>query len=362
MLSSKLIIFGRLFAILPFSIFRDVANAIGVEGPFIAKTLLSTGVSSLVLIRDGTTLVAGTKTGSILVSSLRSNKIDVIQNLSWEQLEADEYDPKFPMFSLASSRDDESEMIFAGNGDRFVSIWRRDSNDFSFLCTLGPHTGWVKDIAYRKSTATLFSIGCNCIESWDCWKAEWNHLSKRKIENSPEMGSTLSSDLLSLCLIDDLCLVSGGVDGRMHLWSLDTLEIKPFFSCRSHDGRVNAMAFSAPLGFIFSVGHDGALVISEFQVGRLKTTLVVSVKGKPRLSTLCIIHEDLLGCRLALGTTCGQIIVMTAKVRQDNVSVVEENRIAIEDQAMIYTLRSCPIRRSILAGHAKGLVEISNLI
>lgn len=340
----------------------NLVYGLDVKGPLIPKQILTTGITSLASNKDRTTLVAGTKSGRILTAT---REVADNEQSAWVELPREEYGSKFPVYSLALGRDAEGEVLFAGAGDRLVSTWRKKSGSFRFSSTLGPHTGWVKDTKYHQKTDTLFSIGCNCIESWDCSQTPIRHVSKRAIENSPEMGSTLSSDLLSLCLIDDLCLVSGGVDGRVHLWSLDPLEMGPF-SYRCHDGRVNSLAYSATMGLIFSVGHDGMMVASTVKTDSLQVLSEVEVMGSPRLSTVFIIDEDASGssCKLALGTTDGRLIILTVEKSDDKTVMNEESRLELDGQPMIYSICSfhlpvsdgCPY--SILIGHATGMHQV----
>ena len=351
--------------------------ALIVEGPSSAATCLASNA-------DMTILIAGTKTGGMMVASRTTSRGRDQQRgaaggglpTTWEEVHSDDYRSKFPVYSIAfaGERDDGDEFFFAGAGDRFVSVWRRREKEergdssFEFVRTLGPHTGWVKALAYGGDANTLYSIGCNCIESWDVShvRDDVRHISKRTIENSPSMGSTLSGDLLSLCLIDGICLVSGGVDGRMHCWSLDPTVTKPFFTGRSHDGRVNAIVHHTPLGLIFSVGHDGMLLASILTTsggGGMETKAAFEVDGAPRLSALCIVDESPGGCQLGLGSTDGRVVIVRVTASEDDISIAEEYRLEVDGNPMIYSVCKSPARTigafgpSILVGHAKGLIE-----
>ena len=71
----------------------------------------------------------------------------------------------------------ETNYLVCGGGDRYVTIWEETkhiSNDkesppapWKVTARLGPHTGWVKDIVYNSKQKRIYSIGCNCIESWE---------------------------------------------------------------------------------------------------------------------------------------------------------------------------------------------------
>lgn len=331
------------------------------------QKVLTTGITSLARSGDGATIFAGTKDGRTLVSSGNL--------LEWDELPRKEEEPttRYPVYSLASGfcNDCEGELIFAGAGDRFISVWQKKGGNGSFITSLGPHTGWVKDVVYCQETSTLFSIGCNCIESWDCGQVESiSHVSKREIDNSPDMGSTLSSDLLSLCLIEGKGLLSGGVDGRIHLWSLDPLEIQPLSSSACHQGRVNAIVYSTTLDLAFSVGHDGRVVTSRLDANLVNLISDFEIAGTPRLSSISLLYEDATSCKLAVGTTDGQaILVSIDSGSRGSVKMTEECRLQIDDQPMVYSIcndidspgserNDCFQCFPMLVGHAKGMIEV----
>jgi WD40 repeat protein len=313
------------------------------------------GVTSLLAISDSGRIVAGTKSGKIFCSGSKD-----LGATPWVELEG--YDSKFPIFSLAAC----TESLFCGGGDRFISVWQDHETEYSLLTKLGPHTGWVKALEYEKHNQLLYSIGCNCIETWDCRNLDdICHLSKRSIENCPEQGSTLSSDLLSLCLLDDQRqLLSGGVDGRVHVWSSDTDSKTPLYSATVHDGRVNRLLFSAASGLVFSIGNDGQLVAFEVENNHsLAVKAALHVEGLPRLTAGLLVNSTTNKCELALGTADGRILFV-AVVKSDNsdmgVVMEETQQLIVNENAMVYALEKCHSEggMSIIAGHAEGLAQI----
>ena len=126
----------------------------------------------------------------------------------------------YPIFSMMSVPNDNSDScdhdLLAGGGDRYVTVWRKDkendSGAWKVVDQLGPHTGWVKDLAsinYAIQSTNdssidddgnicIFSIGCNCIEVWSVIDGKYQHIHKLQVDSSIEMGCTLSSDLLCL--------------------------------------------------------------------------------------------------------------------------------------------------------------------
>lgn len=197
----------------------------------VGQSILSKqGVTSLITLGASKKIFAGTKRGDLLVLEQR----EPFDGPSFEVAKSVKVDSKtFPVYSLASS----SEFLFCGCGDRYVSVLNLIESEGSHEQRLGPHTGWVKDIYYDSQSELLSSIGCNCIETWGRTprsERSWEHLKKRSIESSPTQGSTLSSDLLCLCGAGKGkdYFYSGGVDGRIHVWSVDPSMTEPLQSRR----------------------------------------------------------------------------------------------------------------------------------
>jgi len=180
-----------------------------------------------------------------------------------------------PIYSLAFDTD--CSHLFAGGGDRYVSVWKRPEMHDHGGCTrwmrtqrLGPHTGWVKDILFAAGDEQLVrSIGCNCIETWSKAtggdnddESNWTHNSKVSLESSPALGSTLSSDLLCLCQYQHGMFFAGGVDGRINLWGSSSSGARKetiVATVAAHGGRVNALVYEPRHGVLFSGSHDGTV-------------------------------------------------------------------------------------------------------
>mmetsp|Transcript_6715 Transcript_6715/g.13720 ORF Transcript_6715/g.13720 Transcript_6715/m.13720 type:complete len:531 (+) Transcript_6715:112-1704(+) len=255
----------------------------------------------------------------------------------------------YPIFSMASLpyhhrhsestvRSDCKQLILTGGADRFISVWEEESpctKDESATSSrwkikerLGPHTGWVKDIASIQLQhhndendsgrhVFLFSIGCNCIEVWkprdekenhdsgdDRAGSYYRHYHKLQVDSSVEMGCTLSSDLLCLAIHRYCCsendsvdsmigdastsnmmeplsqceLMAGGVDGRIHRWRIRGTSFVDSEATSAHEGRVNGIVICHKLKALVSIGNDGLLVcwkinnnesISDWQFAKL---------------------------------------------------------------------------------------------
>ena len=289
------------------------------------------GVTSLAFHPTRSTsarLMAGTKRGSLYqfdwnfkTDSFDSDPTEIIN--SQQQSSTVPY-PIYAMSSFGPTRIDDADdtdrgsmhqLLFCGSGDRYITVWHNkgkgtseeEEEGWSVVQRLGPHTGWVKALVPVETPAIklsasetknqplvggvrLHSIGCNRIETWDIFQTEseqeqqqemsptsqWRHTrTTRSIESCPNQGSTLSSDLLCLAAWQDK-LLSGGVDGRIHLWSSSPQQkMEPLQSIAAHQGRVNALATvalqqvsndhndnggtSASSCLLVSAGHDGAV-------------------------------------------------------------------------------------------------------
>ena len=449
----------------------------------LSSSVLFGGVTSVHYSFDNSIIVVGTKKGRIYYHDNyeQSNNNDKIGNnnsmekgnvfddnknnddgtLLYEEIISSNYSTKYPIYSIAVSSPspsspspsetpkptEEDRLLFCGSGDRWISVWREkvgksyDSNNgFEFVQKLGPHTGWVKDLVFDQHNRLLHSIGCNCIESWDCSAIDNNtapmsssirHITKRSIENSPTLGTTLSSDLLCLCLVpttvinDDeessqlQLLVSGGVDGRIHLWFsdpttttttttissniadthgrssvnnnkndhlMDEQKMVPIHTISAHEGRVNAILWSSAVNAIFTIGNDGVLCVfrvsseNGFQLqSKLKinkgTSVTAEVSPTTRLSTVSLtenindIREQQGKCSLVLGSSNGDIYFVTAETTPDHgivCQLLNDLCTTIDGNPMIYSIAYCEGDNTVapsrlLIGHATGFTTLDCL-
>ena len=372
---------------------------------------------------------------------------------------------QYPIFSLMCVAWDDgcndnynSHDLLAGGADRYVTVWRRRRiqnnregeselyNRGSWLVEeqLGPHTGWVKDVAksiIRQFTRDvddeidrvyLFSIGCNCIEVWSRnTGGKYQHIHKLKIESSVQLGSTLSSDILCLATtsisvrnnsIGDNydndrtkdgtinLLLAGGVDGRIHLWTVTSKQIAtlrgdstPIFgyseSIPAHHGRVTTMVICPSNNILITAGNDSSihcrlittignnfnLLLSEWKATILNLAVgdegvIVAVKddtntasSSVKITSLCIVDETARRSTIAIGTSCGKlalidIVLLEVGGNAQIISVVRDtmklNAKADEngkedDEVVIHALcagtRYENNAQRILVGHSRGL-------
>lgn len=366
-------------------------------------------------IQDECDFYVGTKRGKLKRVSMKHNSnecykedftdIEDINDVNGKKLKP------YPIFSLLntpkSSNAKENDLL-AGGGDRFITVWETinkpnissvpsNKNTWTVKKQLGPHTGWVKDLASisSKTDIMIFSIGCNCIEVWKRNK-DYEHVCKLQIESSVGMGSTLSSDLLCLATyIKDNdndsssyeYLFAGGVDGRLHRWALDGSSFVNAGVASSHDGRVNDILVCDQLKVLISIGNDAYVNVrpitsnpfEEWSVASLyldnsiisksknvvssDNTLESSTSSIIKIISMSIIKEDSSGAIVAIGTSCGKVMLVEIIRSADdklNVSLLEDRIICIENDGAVHALDSFgTIDESngckVIIGHSGGL-------
>ena len=368
----------------------------------------SAGVTSILSWNDET-IIVGPKKGTVY----SINVLDKENPVSFLSMT----DSKFPVYSLCRIDVDKTKSyLCCGGGDRWISVWQeqqkiqidsdkktnhegKDRNPtFRFVQKLGPHTGWVKAIVWDEVLGYIHSIGCNCIETYciDTLSADETpaitHVTKRSIENCPGIGTTLSSDLLTLTLIPPICpqedkerdhgattdtssfLVSGGVDGRLLLWySEPKYNPDPIHVFLGHDGRVNAVDYSTSLKILISVGNDCAIqaytISPSVQLEHRATLqidqLIDSSRNKPRRLTSALFldigkNDQATRQNLIVGTSHGEVItvVVTSNPTNNHIDLSLEDISNLPNQEKLSVLYGMSYSRSsstLWLGHADGL-------
>lgn len=298
-----------------------------------------------------------------------------------------------------------SHDLLTAGGDRYITIWEasRTEEDETYVHPkqqLGPHTGWVKDLASYECASSnnssdesymLFSIGCNCIEVWTCVNNEYNHACKLQIGSSVEMGSTLSSDLLCLSTYTnqqyESYLIAGGVDGRLHRWKLPSSieqanRERSFVNAgatAAHDGRVNGVVICKALNMVASIGNDGCincrqirdLQFEEWEVSSLDLNVEEDLEdltdvtsSSIKANALCIVLEEANRAVIAIGTSCGTVCFVNIIKEYDYLKTTLLGGITIPTQTkngdggiIIHTMSSFRGHESgtIVVGHSNGL-------
>jgi len=270
----------------------------------------------------------------------------------------------FPIYCIDSNPD--GSTLFCGAGDRQVAVWNRQQDDVSGKSlvksqSLGPHTGWVKDLEVDAQHQLVHSIGCNCIETW-CWPPsgeEWVHKRKTTIESSPIAGCTLSSDLLCLQRVAfgkelEQRILAGGVDGRIHVWESGTMNHIGSFA--AHSGRVNALSFLPQRELVLSGGSDGRLLGWDSRHLSAVSEPVVSWNFGDQVRITALSHVTHEADTIVLvGTNVGEIIVVELRDDHDE---SQSQRLKLENDTAIYSF--CPLPTAfgsmeVLVGHANGI-------
>lgn len=363
--------------VLPFSVALIVVDTKGTGISSLHRPFMTT---PSVDVNADASIFAGTKRGVILKYTLDHKSRTVERTKEY----TDPTKPKYPIYSIKSRAIEGYKMeLFCGGGDRYISVWQQsDANEeLEFKQRLGPHTGWVKDLAFDSRTCRLHSIGCNHIETWS-WTAatEWSHLATRSIESSPEKGSTLSSDLLCLAMNEvDNCFYAGGVDGRIHAWSSDPLTQQPIMSVGAHNGRVNVLILSSKSRLLFSSGHGGSVQCRKLSSkGLLSNEACASLQLGSRMATqdeevrvtsATLVSEGETSVKLILGTSAGMMYQITAQLEDGIVTLLDEQYIEftskigvnLQINAIVHIEDSA--KWILVAAHANGMekVEINPL-
>jgi len=335
----------------------------------------------------------------------------------------------YPIFSLMTLpiHHPHHHHVLSGSGDRYITIWEQDKqkhpNDGGPLwrtkAKLGPHTGWVKDLASSLSNPKrndqdnedrfIFSIGCNCIEVWRTINGEsYDHIHKLMIDSSVEMGSTLSSDILCLATSPSCnCntpqtseqekqqdhhsyyLLAGGVDGRIHQWTIcnNSFPDAKGKYAPGHDGRVNALLVCDDLRAAVSIGNDGLVKcwkldcnesfmmergsvctinvndechsLQDTNTQEAKTQEVSTIK----LTCSCILFEQQDLAIIGIGTACGKVLLaeISRDEKSDDVMSIGllDERTTVESSSD--SIGGCNIHsiasqnNHIIIGHSKGI-------
>jgi len=355
---------------------------------------------------DTSTYFIGTKRGKIKqvnipidLNTVQSN--DILQTIQIEDIEDANGTilKPYPIFSLHDYEVLNNHDVLAGGGDRYITVWRQNKQgDWTVVDQLGPHTGWVKDLAIYKGSSFdseeethnmyIFSIGCNCIEVWCTIDGVYKHVHKLQIDSSVEMGCTLSSDLLCLATYAEESkskeekkkyIFSAGVDGRIHRWCISNNEFLSAGTFSAHDGRVNGLAVCQSMGVLVSVGSDGyvhfRLMDSTSNPSEWKWKVVsldiskyfrkdsdtISIQRKA--TSLCIVNEDSRKAEICVGTSCGQVLLINIDKSDDDVihaSFMKYINIAsngVKGNVVVHALCSNQYEDSsrIQIGHSNGL-------
>lgn len=318
-------------------------------------------------------LAAGTKRGNTImfnldVEKLRSESLrpnDEIYPFS-QCLQDERFQQKpYPIYSMKFFVVKDGNIGLAcGGGDRYLTIWQVNATmgsssiidaDWRIHATLGPHTGWVKDVAFDGLNHRLYSIGCNCIEAWGINESmSWHHLKKRTIESSPD-GATLSSDLLCLTMensnLEDTAaptLLSAGVDGRVHVWPndlIDACNLRPLRSVRAHDGRVNAIATArlSTATLLLSVSNDGTLQCRVFKkysdkyIFDYRSVLSIGGDNLRMISMSCV--------TLAATSDSGERVLVAMGTSDGHFTIAEVQQSKLDEELSVQMNRKMPLAK-----------------
>lgn len=343
-----------------------------VTGDIILRSIFDEGISSLSFNSFDHSVYMGTKRGRLKKIVCFEQDEDQLVRCIETSLDDVETNNKalkpYPIYSLHTCHN--GKTIFCGGGDRYITIWSFHLDCWSITQRLGPHTGWVKDLA-TFNELYLFSIGCNCIEIWDI-PNKYKHYKKLEIQSCSKFGATLSSDLLCLG-VHETFLFAGGVDGRIHKWDIGN-EFKYHEAVSVHDGRINKMLLLNHMKILLSVGNDGYIRYTDLTQTtwdnsrwiswRLISDSIATDEELVRIISICSIQEAENEVKVAIGTSCGMVRFLSI-VREPVGNSITLNpieyKVHLEDRSTISSLqfyprdtRSDTSHGVILVGHSNG--------
>ena len=322
-------------------------------------SILDVGIYSLCHtnnLDDGALLLyAGTKRGSIISVPIQNGT-----RIAGSMIKTITTNSSFPIYSMTWK----NGILACGGGDRYVTLYHNTtSTNLSELHRLGPHTGWVKDACFHSNNNNdclllLFSLGCNCIETWKYYNHKndhgWSHESTIRMNSCPTNGTTLSSDLLCAFIYQKYLLV-GGVDGRIHL--LDTSTSNIISSIPAHDGRVNQLLILSQKNMICSIGHDGTFQCRRIIITTNNDDDDIMISQTPdiqyewkdeRLLTMAEIISSNDDNKVAIGTASGSVILFSPTTSSASL-------LSTFDQTTIHSLCHIPSTNILAIGHSNGL-------
>lgn len=299
-------------------------------------------------------LFLGTRGGDVLTVGWRTSEEHHV-----EKFDRSHAGLSLPVYSLALA----DGYLLAGGGHRYVDVWRRLTDGrWNLTQRLGLHTGWVKDVLWDADNQLLHSIGCNCIETWFMDGDTFRHRCKSAIESSPDLGATLSSDLLCLCPFGTDRLLSGGVDGRIHVWQSSIMK-ETRFSFAAHQGRVNDLVYDHVNALAFSASHDNT--IKCWSIDGTGSSLVDEFNLEPRRVTAIELCPSPRGkCILVAGSSDGRVLLLGFEI-ETGFSVHCD--VGMEDSPTVNAICALnnpnPVENhfTIVVGHSKGLATFSCL-
>ena len=361
-------------------------NKIETAQPFRIPAFVGIGVTSILSTPylqseddNCITTFVGTKRGKLMQVTFDPSDLNETAVIHIDDANGKALKP-YPIFSMmglptpSNSNTNDNYYLFAGGGDRFMTVWETRNDKIWYVKTqLGPHTGWVKDMATINYDSTreptIFSIGCNCIEVWKTTdKGDYQHFQKLQIESSVEMGCTLSSDLLCLSTYssnimrsnedttNSTYLMAGGVDGRIHCWEFQGETIADSVVVSAHNDRVNDIIICRNLNVLVSVGNDGFVHCREINEDSFEswatTSLCINDELKAsdekselslfKITSSCIVEDDSRRAIVAIGTACGKVLLVEI-TRSDGsdlvVSLIKDKIIDFESSCVIHALK-----------------------
>ncbi len=218
-------------------------------------------VTSLAFSPDGNLLVTGSEDGTIHIWDVRTGSHKSTLSLSTE-------DRTVSVSSLTFLPD--GSKFISGTADGTISVWETEIRFGKHRCleTFGIGGGLAYMAFNLSGNLLAFGTNSGIIELWqiDSTQIIGEEIRTFQLNTSNNRQYGVSSLAFSP---DSRTLVSGDIDGNIHVW--DTAEDQHFAAFKGHSSSVLSFVFKSDGDTLTSMSEDGTIVSWDTSTGKRKT-------------------------------------------------------------------------------------------